>query len=554
MSVVAFLRRLLCLGLILSLTSTTYLYLYPIFHGCAFPTPHRTPSQSFLSTVKSHLTNHASPTAPFRLLALGDPQLEGDTSLPPHILQHIRPERRTLLQAILFPLTRDLPYHLFRLRKQIDLWGNDYYLAHIHRTLTWWTTPTHVTVLGDLLGSQWINDAEFADRARRYWRKVFPSGRRVPDHITSRPPSVEILGADPAWQTRIINIVGNHDVGYSGDMTRARVDRFERAFGKTNWEVRFRHCPRSATETEVEADCPDDAPEIRLVILDSMNLDSPVLDQSLQADTYAFLNDVIAGSRDVRDKSTLTVLLTHVPLHKREGVCVDAPMVVYHHPAYGNGGVREQNHLTPEVGSAVVLHGVFGMHTSLEGVGGGVGRPGVILTGHDHEGCDVYHHVVERGEGVGGDGTGEAQVSREWDAVRYASAAAGALLGNGEPGIREITVRSMMGDFGGNAGLLSAWWEEDKREWRVEFANCGLGTQHLWWAAHITVLITVGVGLAYAIALWWEAKREGTERGELSRVETRTHIAEAKATATGSDENQGEGNRMTRRGAKGRKP
>jgi hypothetical protein len=48
----------------LALLSTTWLYLlYPYLHSCAFP----------------------DPTAPFRLLALGDPQLEGDSSLPdPH--------------------------------------------------------------------------------------------------------------------------------------------------------------------------------------------------------------------------------------------------------------------------------------------------------------------------------------------------------------------------------------------------------------------------------------------------------------------------------------
>jgi hypothetical protein len=56
----------------------------------------------------------------------------------------------------------------------------------------------------------------------------------------------------------------------------------------------------------------------------------------------------------------------------------------------------------------------------------------------------------------------------------------------------------MMGDFGGNAGLLSLWFDEETWDWRFEFVNCKLGTQHIWWVVHILDLITFGVGIAYA--------------------------------------------------------
>ena len=222
-------------------------------------------------------------------------------------------------------------------------------------------------------------------------------------------------------------------------------------------------------------------------------------------------------------------------------------MVIYHHPAYGNGGVREQNHLTPEIGAAVILQGLFGMHTSRAGPGAGLGRPGVILTGHDHEGCDVWHHVVERDqEHEEGNST---VVKREWDAVPFEVAKKTELRGNGSPGLREITVRSMMGDFGGNAGLLSAWWEEEEGEWRVEFANCGLGTQHFWWAAHITVVVTLGVGLAYGVALWWEPiRRKG--RVESCIVENKSAAAVGEVKASGADRRYGESNGETKRRAR----
>ena len=63
-------------------------------------------------------------------------------------------------------------------------------------------------------------------------------------------------------------------------------------------------------------------------------------------------------------------------------------------------------------------------------------------------------------------------------------------------GVREITVRSMMGEFSGNSGLLSAWFDWDAMMWRFEYATCELGIQHLWWATYISlflILIVLGV-------------------------------------------------------------
>ena len=476
--------------LVLSLISTLYLYSYPVFHRCGFP-KHRSPPESPSAWTVD---------APFRLLALGDPQLEGDSSLPNsrdgsfpsletlgadlsalrslHDLLHIlRHSGRDFLVS-------DIPRLLRIYRKRIDLWGNDYYLAHIYRTVHWFTNPTHVAVLGDLLGSQWVSDKEFARRGWRYWNRVFQGGQRIDDDVT-KTRYLDILGRDKNWAKRIINIAGNHDVGYAGDMTLDRMHRFERVFGKANWESRF-VIPQEHHRAMAAVESPG-LPELKLVILNSLNLDTPALSQDLQADTYKFINELIGSSRPVEDRNTTTIVLTHLPLHKEAGVCVDSPHFDFH-PYEQGGGVKEQNHLSYNAGKGI-LEGIFGMSGNPDAPGGGLGRNGIIITGHDHEGCDVYHYLEDS----------EVPDPRTWKAERFNNSLWRS--NRTSPGIREITLQSMMGEFGGNAGLLSAWYDHDLREWRMEYSSCLLGTQHIWWAVHVldivTTVLLLMVGLLY---------------------------------------------------------
>ena len=59
----------------------------------------------------------------------------------------------------------------------------------------------------------------------------------------------------------------------------------------------------------------------------------------------------------------------------------------------------------------------------------------------------------------------------------------------------------MMGGFGGNAGLLSMWFDQEAWEWRFEYVDCPLGTQHFWWLAHILDFAAlVGIAL-YGLVL-----------------------------------------------------
>jgi hypothetical protein len=442
------------LALILpAVLSTLWLYLYPAAQSCRFPAPQQ----------------HA--VAPFRLLALGDPQLEGDTSLPdpnaplfPGIVdlhnrlwtEPLDVAARVLRQTVKDVVKRDIPRLLNTQRKRLDLLGNDYYLAHIYRTTKWWTQPTHVSVLGDLLGSQWINNHEFDRRASRFWNRVFvgahPWSHDSYEEESERPAWDFVDNVNASQTPALLNVAGNHDIGYAGDIDHHRIDRFERAFGQVNWRIRIPFPdPLSNLTTE-----------LHLVNLNSMNLDNPAWNQHLYHETHSYLDSVIDDT-NARNLQDAVILLTHVPLYKPAGLCVDPPYFSYFEPHHG-GGIREQNHLTQQ-SSQKILHGLFGNK-----------RAGIVLNGHDHEGCDTWHDRPEPDQ-------------TQWNSTRLSASNATT------DGIREVTVRSMMGDYGGNAGLLSAWFDVNHGVWKFEYDTCALGKQHIWWAIHIVNIIVVILGI-----------------------------------------------------------
>ncbi|KAJ5307705.1 hypothetical protein N7476_008361 [Penicillium atrosanguineum] len=499
------LDRALLLLYPLCAVSFTYLYLYPVFKGCAFPLAHG------------------------QLLVLADPQLEGDTSLPlpewklvPRIRKHWREVQKSAessdLQWPLSLLNREVPVGLWAIirediprslratQKQIDLLGNDWYLAHIYRTLFWWTRPTHTTVLGDLLGSQWIDDAEFQSRSTRYWNRVFRGAVPVNDSITrtgeigstgkaNEDPEVkghmEPLGedADPAWARRLINVAGNHDIGYAGDVSEARMERFEREFGRANWDIKFQHPPVLLLNSTWDQRT---VPTLHLINLNTLTLDTPALSKDVQDKTYSYLNDLIGRLDPIEDDSTFTLLLTHVPLHKEEGICTDEPYFSFYDdddedgpdgvPRFESGGLKEQNHLSSFVSANGILQGIYGKSGDKNAHAGGNGRNGLILTGHDHTGCDVVHYVSHNET--------ETEEGWQWAARRYDGSN---IKEREKASIREVTLRSMMGEFGGNAGLLSIWFDAKLGGWDYEMTLCPAGVQHIWWAVHVIVLIHFGV-------------------------------------------------------------
>ncbi|ETN37890.1 uncharacterized protein HMPREF1541_07513 [Cyphellophora europaea CBS 101466] len=522
----------------LAFLSTVYLYLYPVVHGCAFPSTDGSLVASFRDTVAQHFssehhdtTSPGSSLAPFRLLVLADPQIEGDSSLPKpedtlvprlrarwdSVVLAEKEDRTTVALAALWTIiSHDVPQFLESIRKRIDLFGNDFYLQHIYRTLNWWSRPSHVTVLGDLIGSQWVSDDEFEWRGWRYWNRVFAGAEKVDESIiTPEEEQKETIFAidDEDWKKRIINIAGNHDIGYAGDISEAKIERFERMFGKVNWDIRFEY-PTSSNETE-------DAkpPSLHMVVLNSMMLDTPALSTDIQSATYAYLNSVITHrSRPVEDKTSFSLTLTHLPLFKKAGVCVDPPHFDFW-PNVDSGGVfhphglREQNHLSRHASEPGLLESIYGMKGDVAAAGLGKGRSGLILNGHDHEGCDTFHYIP-----VDGTWNSSAEPIQErktrWKVSRWTEVKAERTY----TGVREVTLRSMMGEFGGNAGLLSAWFDFGAGEWRYSIQTCKLGTQYIWWAVHILDLIAGALVVAAAVSSMISERQRQAQSSDSQKV------------------------------------
>ncbi|EME83137.1 uncharacterized protein MYCFIDRAFT_174611 [Pseudocercospora fijiensis CIRAD86] len=479
-----------------AILATLYIYFYPFFHQCSFPEARHAEAACYFADADHAKAAVPGELAPFRLLVFGDPQLEGDTSLPEHGHAELFPSLRRLWSRVerdaLASLTTslgdeakrlwndDIPGAFRTYHKRLDLWGNDLYLAHVYRTIHWYTKPTHVAVLGDLLGSQWISDEEFMRRSYRFWHVVFRGAKKVPqlitDASTSRP---DILGADPRWKDMVITVPGNHDIGYAGDIDEHRIARFEHMYNRVNWDIRF---ALNNTTTIDPATLQPTTPELRLIVLNSMNLDGPVAAWDPHQESIDFLNHKLY--HDLPSPDSATILLTHIPLHKEAGTCRDAPFVDYL-PEHHGGGIKEQNHLSEDV-SQRILDGIIGLERS---------RKGIILNGHDHAGCDVYHSKKKELDLEALQSEDASSYQDRWDAKTYARAQQ-QVLDSTLTGIREVTVRSMMGDFGGNAGLLSAWWDKETKEWKFDYDSCMFGVQHIWWAVHILDLVVLGFGIA----------------------------------------------------------
>ncbi|KAK6340027.1 hypothetical protein TWF730_001804 [Orbilia blumenaviensis] len=475
-SLYSILSPLLSFLTVVSILSTAGLYVYPLLLNCSYP----------------------NPNAPFRLLTLADPQLEGDTSI----------------YSARYASSPAWIRELRRFRKTLDLWGNDYYLAHIYRTLH--TTvpiltsllpflpqglpsPTHVTVLGDLIGSQWISNTEFTSRGNRFWNIVFPTARRLPPRALTESGRIpRTIYPLIQWPDTLINVVGNHDIGYSGDIRPDLVNRFEETYGPVNYEFTI---PFPAINVSKSVNSGDGSvsqnitvnPSLRIINLNSLNIDSPARDPDIQMQTYNFMNKVF--SEDLNwDGSVGTVLLTHVPLHKPEGVCVDGPMEKYYSEKYGSL-LREQNHISKGA-SDMLLGELFGIRRVGEDKIPAGREMGIILDGHDHEGCDTVHWYSKDNNK---NNAGEAKDGEEkiWKSAKWGDK--GKKVGPSERWVREVTVRSMMGEFGGNAGLTSAWFDADAMSWRFEYSTCPVGVQHFWWTVHIVDFITMVLAVVLAI-------------------------------------------------------
>ncbi|CAG8761670.1 11844_t:CDS:2, partial [Gigaspora margarita] len=283
-----------------------------------------------------------------RILFLADPQIEGDAKI----------EREGIR-------------------------GNDIYIRHVYTSFVspyslFTHKPTHTIILGDLFSSQWTNDQEFKKRVDRY-KWIFGDPRGEYTH-------------------EFINLTGNHDIGYGSDMSRRRVDRWEREFGKTNFGGWIPSNSSSTSEGLISH---------RFAVINSMNIDE----------------------REQNGYEIPLILLSHIPIYKNEGLCIDGPMNILDY----NGYIKEQNFLSKNASEFIL--------TKL--------KPKFIFAGHDHEGCDITHIVR-----INDDDNHSLEAYRTSDFEIRKDELIGQYNSEKIWVVREITVRSVMGGYEGNAGLF----------------------------------------------------------------------------------------------------
>lgn len=410
-------------------------------------------SKRYATDVKTQLTDPSLTTAnkdnDIHMLAFGDPQIRG--------------------------VWKSTPY-----QTRLDIFGNDYFLGHIYTTMMKRLKPTHVAVMGDLFSSQWILDSEFYNRTKRYMGRLFQRNLTKLEEIRKENHDEDGLykidwhkwadefsvlkNADAfefgfsdvhSWDPEnedflFVNLTGNHDVGYSGDATYQHMARFNQIFGKDNYWIEYDSDTDKAW---------------RIVVLNDLLLEGPALQPEFLEYTWRFLERL-----SERNFTGSTVLLTHIPFYKKEGLCVDGPQFRYYPPdherePYKRNLLRSQNHISEEV-SNIVLNMIFNNN-----------KPGVILTGHDHEGCETIYNRFDD--------------TNKWEATHIP-------LQEADHHILEITVRSMMGEFFGNTGLLTGHFDETANHWEWSYTLCPFTLQHAWWSAKVSILITI---LAWSLFL-----------------------------------------------------
>lgn len=390
--------------------------------------------------TNSDPSKHSTTTDDIHLLVFGDPQIKG--------------------------IWRNTPY-----RSRLDIFGNDYFLGHIYSTMLKRLNPSHVAVLGDLFSSQWIGDSEFFNRTLRYANRIFKRDTahllniKQQNHDENNQFSVDWQNwgqsfnnnlQNNSWQFGFndikswnsdledflfINLTGNHDTGYSGDVTYQHLARYNEVFGKDNFYIEYNNNTDSAW---------------RIVVLNNLLLDGPALQPEFLNYTWNFLHHL-----NERNFQGSTILLTHVPFFKDDDLCVDSQEFRfypedYEREPYKANLLRSQNHISNET-----TNKVFNLIFNND-------KPGMILVGHDHEGCQVTYNKLN---------------NNNWIATREP-------MTDADFHLKEITVRSMMGEFYGNSGLVTGHFDTVNNLWSWNFTLCPFTLQHAWWFAKGSALFT----------------------------------------------------------------
>ena len=246
---------------------------------------------------------------------------------------------------------------------QIDVILNDLYFTHIMNNAYLFLHPDIVFVLGDLISRHQVGSNEFERRIERiraiFERKDFASPSFLPavhnfedDRGLSSAkiiPKYSITREQAApSKIPIVYLVGNHDIGYGGEIDPQRLHAWEEAFGASNRLILSKTGHWFA-------------------IANSQTIDttrSPVI-QKRTSNYLEHMAQVTTGDP--------VVLIKHIPLHKEAGFCFDEPLIITRRT---DSTVMKQNFMTPAATQWLLDHL----------------QPVMIFNGHDHEGC-IYTHT-----------------------------------------------------------------------------------------------------------------------------------------------------------------
>eukprot|EP01080_Neovahlkampfia_damariscottae_P010595 gene10595-3113_t len=201
---------------------------------------------------------------------------------------------------------------------------NDFYYRFLSINIQKYLKPNYVFVIGDIFSHHQIPQDDFLPRIERF------------NYIFNQTIS----------KFKMVQLSGNHDVGYGIEQHQYFFERFKHYFGPLYQKIEFKNNI--------------------IAVIDSMVLDGSAI-QQYQEDSWNFLKLLATEANDRKKK---LFLFTHVPLYKPKGNCVDDPTCLKK-----NGFVYQQNMLSKET-STFILEKI---------------KPNLIISGHDHEGCTYDH-------------------------------------------------------------------------------------------------------------------------------------------------------------------
>ncbi|KAI4881781.1 hypothetical protein NFI96_011473 [Prochilodus magdalenae] len=229
-----------------------------------------------------------------------------------------------------------------------DKLRREWQMERAFQTAMWLLKPEVVFILGDVFDEgKWSSTKDWEDDVRRF-KQIF------------RHPA----------DTELVVLIGNHDVGFHHEMTRYKLERFEKVFNVTSARILTKR-------------------EVNFLLVNSVALhgDHCPICQSVENDLYSLSQALNCSTQSLHSgsmkhrcmdmqtyASTPPIILQHYPLYRvsdAECTGVDAapPNERYQH-------FHERYDVLSQDASKMLLWWF---------------QPRLILSGHTHSGCEVFH-------------------------------------------------------------------------------------------------------------------------------------------------------------------